>query len=450
MARYLFVTGKLAAQSLRGILEKLPSDLDYEVSVLPISVAALMDTRFVVKHLTNAHGYDRVMIPGLCKGDLKPLADVLGAEVIRGPNSLKEIPGCFGGADALKEYGAYRAKIIAEIVDAYQLDLDEIFKRASYFKNSGADIIDLGCSVHGGFPEIGKIVSALKAHGFVVSVDSFNPEDILNADRAGVDYVLSINSQNIDLTRRLRSRVVVIPDSEKGMKSLERNIARLEAWGVSYIIDPVLNPIGFDFSGSIGNFIAMRRKYPKAEMLMGLGNLTELTDADTTGITAVMAGIISELGIDYVLTTEVISWARGAVRELDIARRLMDHACRNKTLPKHLNDGLITVKDPPFETFSEEELRGMKAQIHDRNFRIFADRNSMYVFNNALFIKDTDIRRIFDQLKIEDASQAFYMGKELQKALLAMQLGKKYVQEAELRWGYLSEGSAFPAKAPTH
>ena len=287
-----------------------------------------------------------------------------------------------------------------------------------------------------------------KAHGFLVSVDSFNPEDILNADRAGVDYVLSVNSQNIDLARRLRSRVVVIPDSDKGMESLERNIDRLEAWGVSYIIDPVLNPIGFDFSGSIGNFIAMRRKYPKAEMLMGLGNLTELTDADTTGITAVMAGIISELDIDYVLTTEVISWARGAVRELDIARRLMYYACRNKTLPKHLNDGLITVKDPPFETFSEDELRAMKAQIRDRNFRIFADRNSIYVFNNTLFIKDTDIRRIFDQLKIEDASQAFYMGKELQKALLAMQLGKKYVQEAELRWGYLSEGSAFPVKKP--
>ena len=72
-----------------------------KISILPISVAALMDTRFVAKHLTNAGGYDRVMIPGLCKGDLKPIADALGVEVVRGPNSLKEIPGCFGGADAL-------------------------------------------------------------------------------------------------------------------------------------------------------------------------------------------------------------------------------------------------------------------------------------------------------------------------------------------------------------
>jgi dihydropteroate synthase-like protein len=438
MHRCLFVTGKLAAPSLRDTLEKLSADFEYEISILPISVAALMDTRFVAKHLANSRGCDRILIPGLCKGDLNPIVDALGVDVVRGPKSLKEIPEYFGNTSDLTGYGAYRTKIIAEIVDAYELRLDQILERASYFKNAGADIIDLGCPVHGGFSEIGKTVRALKAHGFLVSVDSFNPEDILNADQAGADYVLSVNSQNIDLARRLRSRVVVIPDSEKGLKSLERNIARLEAWGVSYIIDPVLNPIGFDFSGSIENFIAMRRKYPKAEMLMGLGNLTELTDADTTGVTAVMAGIISELDIDYVLTTEVISWARGAVRELDIARRLMYHACRNKTLPKHLNDGLITVKDPPFETFGEDELRAMKAQIRDRNFRIFADRNSIYVFNNAFFIKDTDIRKIFDQLKIEDASQAFYMGKELQKALLAMQLGKKYIQEAELRWGYLS------------
>ena len=91
----------------------------------------------------------------------------------------------------------------------------------------------------------------------------------------------------------------------------------------------------------------------------------------------------------------------------------------------------------------------MKEKTRDRNFRIFADRNAIYVFNNALFIKDTDIRRIFDKLKIEDASQAFYMGKELQKARLALQLGKKYIQEAELRWGYLSEGPVFSVDAPT-
>ena len=439
MPRYLFVTGKLAAQSLGDTLKTMAPDFEYELAVLPISVAALMDTRFVAKHLSKAKNCDKVMIPGLCKGDLDPIVDTLGGvEVIRGPKSLKDIPAHLGMSQRLEGYGTHRAKILAEIVDAYQLSLEEILARASYFKANGADIIDLGCPVEGSFRDIERAVKALKTSGYTVSVDSFNAEDILKADRAGVDLVLSINQKNIELARRLRCKVVVIPDFEQGLESLERNIAQLETWHIPYIIDPVLNPIGFGFTESIDSFISMRRRHPECEMLMGLGNLTELTDADTTGVTAVMAGIITELEINYVLTTEVVSWARGAVRELDIARRLMYYACQNRILPKHLEDGLITVKDPPFEVFSEEELRSMQAKIRDRNFRIFADRNYVYVFNNNFFIRDTDIQAIFGRLGIEEASQAFYLGRELEKALLAVRLGKKYSQEDELRWGYLT------------
>ncbi len=438
MPRYLFVTGKLAAQSLSDTLKTMSRNLEYELTILPISVAALMDTCFIEKHLASAIGCDKVILPGLCKGDLELIEDKLGVEVIRGPKSLKDIPACFGMARQLEGYGAHRVKILAEIVDAYQLSLDDILARASYFKASGADIIDLGCPLKGGFPDIESVIKALKAKGFLVSVDSFNAEDILKADQAGADFLLSVNSQNIELARRLRCKVVVIPDFDQGLESLERNITKLEAWHIPYIIDPVLNPIGFGFTDSIAAFINARRKHPQAEMLMGLGNLTELTGADTTGVTAVMAGIISELGIDYVLTTEVVSWARGAVREIDLARRLMYYACQNKVLPKHLNDGLITVKDPPFETFAEDELRAMQAQLRDSNIRIFADRHFIYLFNNRLFIKDTDVEAIFDRLDIKDASHAFYLGREMQKALLAVRLGKQYIQEEELRWGYLA------------
>ena len=126
---------------------------------------------------------------------------------------------------------------------------------------------------------------------------------------------------------------------------------------------------------------------------MGLGNLTELTDADSVGINAVMAGIIAELGIDYVLTTEVISWARGAVRELDLARKLMHYAVRNRVLPKGLDDGLVALKDTPFETYSEAELRDMQRRVRDKNYRIFADREWVYVFNRDTFLRGNDPHR---------------------------------------------------------
>jgi hypothetical protein len=45
-------------------------------------------------------------------------------------------------------------------------------------------------------------------------------------------------------------------------------------------------------------------------------------------------------------------------------------------------------------------------------------------------------------LGVEQASHAFYLGRELYKASLALQLGKEYMQEQPLRWGYLSQPAA--------
>jgi dihydropteroate synthase len=174
-------------------------------------------------------------------------------------------------------------------------------------------------------------------------------------------------------------------------------------------------------------------------MLMGLGNLTELTDADSIGINAVMAGVVTELSIDYVLTTEVISWARGAVREFDLARKLMYYSHNNSVLPKHVDDGLIAVKDPPHEPYTDAELRHIQEKVRDSNFRIFANDEYVYVFNNELFIRCTDPQQIFDRLGVSEGAHGFYLGRELERAALAVQLGKKYMQEVPLRWGYLSE-----------
>jgi dihydropteroate synthase-like protein len=397
-----------------------------------------MDTRFVAKHLQSTMGCDLIMIPGLCKGDLSLISDKFGLQTLRGPKTLKDLPAFFGQENRLDGYGEHHVKILAEIVDAYQISLDEILARANYYKDQGADIIDLGCPVEGRFPQVEAAVSMLKEHGFAVSLDTFNSEDTLLANQAGLDYLLSVNSKNIDLAPRLSCKVVVIPDFGQGLESLERNIAQLQVWKLPYIIDPILEPISFGFSESLQRYSEVRRRYPQAEILMGLGNLTELTDADTTGVTAVMAGIITELRLDYVLTTEVISWARGAVKELDLARNLMYYAWKNQVLPKHLDDGLLTVKDPPFEPYTEQELRLIQAKVRDRNFRIFTDLDYIYVFNNHLFIKERDIQAIFPQLEVADPSHAFYLGRELYKASLAIQLGKKYIQEQPLRWGYLN------------
>jgi dihydropteroate synthase len=173
-------------------------------------------------------------------------------------------------------------------------------------------------------------------------------------------------------------------------------------------------------------------------MLMGIGNLTELTSADSTGVNALLIAVCQELGIRAVLTTEVIPWARGAVREVDVARRLMHYAVTQRTIPKGVDDRLVTVKDPVMLTYTEAELRELQASLTDPNFRIFADAEAITVFNSERFVRGTDIQEIFAQLGVDEPTHAFYLGKELARARLAVTLGKTYRQEGALSWGYLT------------
>jgi dihydropteroate synthase-like protein len=281
-------------------------------------------------------------------------------------------------------------------------------------------------------------VALLKARNMAVSIDTFDTAEILAADAAGVDYVLSLNGQNLAIAPDLHSTVVVIPDFGEGLETLDRNIAYLERVGRPYLVDPVVEPITMGFAASLDRYVQVRARYPEAEMLMGIGNVTELTEADSTGVNALLIGICQELGIRHVLTTEVIPWARGAVREVDVARRLMHAARTMGVVPKHIDDRLLTVKDARPRYSTEAELRALQAAITDPNYRIYTTREAICVFNNRLFVTGTDIQTLFDGLGVEDPSHAFYLGRELMKARLALLLGKTYVQEQPLRWGYLT------------
>jgi len=98
----------------------------------------------------------------------------------------------------------------------------------------------------------------------------------------------------------------------------------------------------------------------------------------------------------------------------------------------------VTVKDPSVLTYTEAELRALQAAITDPNYRIFADRDGITVFNAERFVRGTNIQEIFAQLDVQEPTHAFYLGKELARASLAMTLGKTYRQEGALSWGYLT------------
>ena len=439
--RVLFVTGKLAEPALRRTLALIQPPFEVDVAVLKITVAALMTVPWIARFLQVPPGTDLVLLPGLCEGDVRELSEQVGVRVEKGPKDLREIPVYFGHAAAAVDYGAHTIEILAEINNAPRLTRTELLAAAEYYRTSGADIIDVGCTPGLPFPDLGDAVRDLRTAGHRVSIDSFDPDEIGTAVAAGAELVLSVNGSNIDVARDFAASgtgVVAIPDLGAGMETLDRTMDALDGWGVRYFADPVVEPIGFGFMASLERYADLHRRRPEVQQMMGIGNITELTAADSTGVNAILLAVCEEIGVRAVLTTEVIPWARGAVREVDVARRLMHHAVSQRTLPKGVDDRLVTVKDPAILVYSETELRELQAAVKDPNFRIFTDRDTITVFNSERFVRGTDPQEIFAQLGVDEAMHAFYLGRELMKAKLAITLGKTYRQEGSLAWGYLT------------
>lgn len=446
--KILFITGRLAEPALRRTLAGLILPCPYEIVVMPISIAALMTTAWMAHHfgLPESHprhrhippDCDLIIIPGYCEGDLADLAQVSGAAVQKGPVDLQELPYYFGQKPRRESYGSYSIQLMAEIQDALRLAEVDLLAQADYYRRSGADVIDLGITPGSASGPVARTVGRLKQAGYQVSVDTLDPAIIREADAAGVDYVLSLNGSNLEFGQTLRATPVVIPDDDGDVTSLWRNAEQLWAWGKDCILDPIMQPISFGFSRSVYDLYRTRERYPDAKIMIGTHHLSELTDADTTGLNALLMGLAQELNLTFILTTEVAPWARGSVQELDIARRLMHYAVTEGVLPKRLEEGLLTVKESRRLRQDEVTLREMQAALTDPNLRIYIADEQIYVFNADLFVSGTDIEAIFAQLGVDEAGHAFYLGQELTKARLALQLGKNYQQDQPLKWGYLS------------
>jgi dihydropteroate synthase len=437
LADTLFITGRLAEPALRNVLTELA--IEHQIAVMNISVAALMTTRWIAKRLSVPAGVDNIVIPGLCEGDVDALAQAAGLPVRKGPADVRALPEWYGREAIKAELGQRDVRVFAEINDVESLSREQVIDRALAYRADGADVIDLGLSLERPWLDEGPgTIAALRELALSVSIDTLDPEHIRMADDAGVDYVLSLTPATIHLAEGLRATPVLITDDPEDLDGLGRLAARMEQLRRPYLLDSILSPINSGFAASLARYVEVRRRHPEAKLLMGIGNLTELTEADTTGVTALLIGFCQEVGIGAVLTTEVIGWARGAVRETVLAAQIMHLAQRQARPPKHIDPGLVTTRDESMRAPSEEELRAMQAQVSDANYRLFADAEWLYAFNGERFVRAADMYGMFEQLDVDDAAHAFYLGKELMKATIARGLLKNYRQEGPLDWGLLS------------
>lgn len=435
------ITGSLAEARLQRLAEELRSEtLDPVVVNVGVKVAALMTTDILDRRLKLPEATGRAILPGRFRGDLDRLAERFGVKFERGPEELADLPQFFGRGGAEPDLSRHDCKIFAEIVDATTLSIGEIVAKALDLKGEGADVVDLGCMPDTEFPHLEEAIAALHDNGVAVSVDSANDEELARANRAGADYLLSLSERNLWIADEGGAVPILVPATQGDMPSLYRAVDAMEARGLAYYADPILDPIHFGFTDSVVRYAEFRRERPDAPMLMGIGNVTELTDADTTGINAILMGMISEMRITAVLAVQVSPHCRTAVREFDRARREYFAAREDGALPKGYGSGLMGLRDRRPVASSAADVEALAKEIRDRNFRIEVSEKGVHVFNKDGCRTAVDPFELYPQLNVEDdGAHAFYLGVETARAEIAFKLGKRYSQDEGLRFGVAGE-----------
>ncbi|MCD4767926.1 MAG: dihydropteroate synthase-like protein [Methanosarcinales archaeon] len=486
----LVVTGRKAA----GIVRRSVGNLA-EVLVLDINVAAFTTPTRLERFLAGQE-FDLIIIPGLVSADFSGLERQLETPIRLGPKHAVDlgfvlssygdvelsttVPACEllmqqrrdialsslakmenAASPALvlshlKIGGDSTIKVMAEIVDATALPGDELIERIHIFQSKGADIIDLGVGMAATAGDVRRTVKAAREVVSVpLSIDTLEPELIVAAVGSGVDMVLSLNSGNIPQVAPVISQMdiaaVIIPDSDGGMDSLEANIKSAKDAGISKIIaDPVLDPPGQGMVESMTRYKQFRRSHPRIPTFFGVGNITELIDADSVGVNAMLASIAGDVGADILFTPEYSDKARGSIAELKTAAGMTALAGRRSTPPKDLGLDLLVLKEKrfrPFDNLPEDFIEGEKSyqwmrdpagsfriSISDQCFRdgefgqgrIIA-RHAKYtiVGDNAKEVLDTAL----DLGLVSRLDHAAYLGSELMKAELAIKLGRSYSQD---------------------
>ena len=235
---------------------------------------------------------------------------------------------------------------------------------------------------------------------------------------------------------------MLIPASHGDLASLLRAARGSREARARVHPDPVLDPIHFGFTGLAGALCAScAQQLPDAAMLMGTGNLTELTDADTSGITALLLGICSELAIRNVLVVQVSPHTRRTLRRSTTRRGA---SCmprkRDASLPKGYGGQLLQVHD---EAVSLQPRRRSPRSRPGRATTTFASRSprtaSMSITATAT-MSHGDALALFPKLGVEsDGAHAFYLGAGADEGGDRLALGKRYAQDEPLDWGVAAD-----------
>ncbi|HDN83347.1 MAG TPA: dihydropteroate synthase-like protein [Candidatus Altiarchaeales archaeon] len=360
--------------------------------------------------------------------------------------------------------GVGMPKIVAEIPNAPLLGEEEVKKIAKHYVNSGADIINLGMIPNEDNSSILEplISSVREVAKLPIAIDSLNKDEILTAIENNINLVLSLDPKNYSLLNEISPEkisslaFVVIParenfpiHSEKRAETMMKFIKKIKSNypKVNLIADPILDLNSF--LESILAYKIIREAEKDLPMLIGIGNITELMDIDSIGINGILTFLAYELDVDLIFTTEASDKTFNAVKEINLARKMFFLAKKKKQFPKDLGIDLLRLKEKRKRrdlSYKDENVplvipKPRETKLEDVEFKIYIDNSHIFVViykegKAVMKLKGKNAKELYLEIIaqgfIKELSHAAYLGKELEKAEIALKLGRSYVQDEDL------------------
>jgi len=468
--RILLPTGS----ATREIVQNAATGFDAEVIVTG-EIASFLTPHRLGELLKKAH-YDMVIVSGMSTASFEQVERESGVPVYRGPRhaadltlilpiigniplsrtvpadeflasqrakeamtrvtALERDAECDCIIRGTKIGGGSRMKVLAEIMDAHRCE--NIRERVEQFFASGADIVDLGFGFDATPDDVARVFSALDGIDRPLAADTQDPA-LIRAALVRADIILSLQEENIPLVGKevagAGAAAVVVP----GASTLSKNIAMAKRAGIRCIIaDPLLQPVGSGLVSSLKNFKKMQ--YP---LFFGAGNVSELIDADSPGVNALLAGIAMEADAAVIFTSEHSDKTRGSVHEMRKAAEMMALA-RDRPYPKDLGLDLLVLKEkrrrcePPLEYETVVTAKEMPDTIEydpKGNFRIGIEDDRIVAVIHGKAVHGTHwqdvLSTLLSQGEVSLLDHAGYLGRELYKAELAIRYGRSFEQDGE-------------------
>jgi dihydropteroate synthase-like protein len=448
----------------------------YDADVVVTGEIAAFLTPHALRLLLKGTRYHCVIISGMCTASFEQVERETGVPIYRGPrhaadlalvlpllgtetlsrtipaddflaarkaeNALRTIGEQEQDANpdffirGVKIGGNSRIKVLAEIMDAHRCE--DIRPVVQYYAASGADIVDLGFGFDATPDDVLRVFSRLEDTDTPLAVDTQDPT-LIRAALGRADMVLSLQDTNIpevgEEVAEAGAVAVVVP----GNSTLTKNIALAKKAGIRCIIaDPLLQPAGSGLVRSLTGFEKTR-----CPVFFGAGNVTELLDADSVGVNALLAALAAEIGASVIFTSEHSDKTQGSIHEMRRATEMMVLA-KDRPYPKDLGIDLLVLKEkrrrrePPLEYDTAQPARTMPDAItYDPrgNFRIGIEGDQIVAVIHGKAIKGTRWQDVlFTLLSQGDVSlldHAGYLGRELYKAELAIRYGRSFEQDGE-------------------